>query len=59
MKKQMKKLVLAKETLRALNDLSVVRGGGGSNVSNCLSCLQTSCPREYSGSECTNCSDWC
>jgi hypothetical protein len=58
MKKQMKKLVLAKETLHALNDLAVARGGGGSDISNCLSCIRT-CPREYSGSDCTNCSDWC
>jgi hypothetical protein len=55
MKKNMKKLTLAKETLHTLSNLSSVRGGR-SELSNCNSCnpLHT-CPNEYSGSECTNC----
>lgn len=56
--KKVKKLTLGKETLLTLNDSLIVRGGAGSDISNCRSCLFT-CPNEYSGSECTNCSDWC
>jgi hypothetical protein len=55
MKKKIKKLTLSKETLHTLSDLSIVLGGA-SELSNCNSCnpLHT-CPREYSGTECTNC----
>lgn len=38
MKKTKKKLVLAKETLRALGDLDHVRGGGPTDQASCGSC---------------------
>jgi hypothetical protein len=40
MKKQVKKMVLAKETLRSLEELALVRGGTGQATG---SCVETDC----------------